>query len=116
MLASALDVTKFPPGLKPPAINPEWTKAYLGDKVIPNVPLTQNGNGQSDWTKDITTCNSPNDWAITIDDGTSVFSRNLTEEFRIANAKATFFVVGSQILTFDQELKQLADAGHQIGM
>lgn len=113
---AAIDARKYPPPYLPPSQNPEWNRIFLSDFKDSDIPVREVKLEQPDWKKDVFECNSKDEWALTIDDGCSVFTSNITAEFARVNSKGTFFVVGSQILTFDQELKDLAAAGHQIGI
>lgn len=53
--------------------------------------------------------------ALTFDDGPSKHTRHLIEELNKRGAKATFFMVGKNVASFDQTVKFMSDSGHQLG-
>jgi hypothetical protein len=65
---------------------------------------------------DKTGCINWNDVGITFDDGPTEYTPQVLKVLRDMNIKASFFVVGAQILRYPQILKQIHDDGHQIGM
>lgn len=55
--------------------------------------------------------------ALTFDDGPSgEFTPGILDALAAYNAKATFFVVGTQIEYYPETLRQVAAAGHEIGL
>ncbi|KAI8619310.1 hypothetical protein BC830DRAFT_1055265, partial [Chytriomyces sp. MP71] len=66
---------------------------------------------------DITSCPKNNSWAITYDDGPGPYTPHLLDALQAANVKATFFVIGSNILMGGaSSLISAFNAGHQIGI
>jgi len=68
----------------------------------------------------ITACTVPNSFAITFDDGPSIWTHELLDYLAIKNIKATFFVNGLNYnLITDPPIaaivKRAHDEGHQIG-
>ena len=53
--------------------------------------------------------------AITFDDGPSKYTKELIENFNKQGAKATFFVLGSRVKGYEEELKLMYNNGFQIG-
>lgn len=53
--------------------------------------------------------------ALTFDDGPSVNTSRLIDILEANNAKATFFVLGSRINDYKDEIKKMVDTGNQIG-
>ncbi|KNC96102.1 uncharacterized protein SPPG_08491 [Spizellomyces punctatus DAOM BR117] len=75
------------------------------------------------YNADVSKCPNQNDWGITYDDGPTVAPTGQfdTEDIRTAltdlnNAKATFFVCGTNAIAFPDELKKSFDAGHEIAV
>ncbi len=52
---------------------------------------------------------------LTFDDGPGPYTARLLEILRVANAPATFFMIGEHVDTFPALTKQVADAGFEIG-
>lgn len=99
----SMDYPVFVQGKAVP-VNPTFTAQY---KALP-----KNSKPAGDWTK----CVNKTDWALTFDDGPSQFTPALLQDLKSRNVKATFFVVGSQVKLYPQILKQVADAGHEVGI
>lgn len=53
---------------------------------------------------------------LTFDDGPSVITNQLLDTLKCCNAKATFFVVGKEIVGREDILKRIYDEGHSIGL
>lgn len=53
--------------------------------------------------------------ALTFDDGPSKQVEGLLSVLKKYNAKATFFLIGNDIVKFPDEAKKIVEAGHQIG-
>ncbi len=52
---------------------------------------------------------------ITFDDGPSANAKEVLEKLKRANVKATFFLIGKNILNDKEVVKQIHDEGHLIG-
>lgn len=55
-------------------------------------------------------------WGLTYDDGPAFYTPNLIEYLNSQNLKATFFVIGSRVISFPTTLQTEYMAGHQIGV
>jgi len=66
--------------------------------------------------EDITECNKPNHWGLTFDDGPGYYTSNLLQYLDQVQLKATFFVVGSRVVTFPHTLQTEYAGGHQIAV
>ncbi|MEA4822880.1 MAG: polysaccharide deacetylase family protein [Clostridiaceae bacterium] len=53
--------------------------------------------------------------ALTFDDGPSQYTDKLLDSLARYDAKATFFVSGYRLDSYDAELQRIADEGHEIG-
>ncbi|ORX97378.1 glycoside hydrolase/deacetylase [Basidiobolus meristosporus CBS 931.73] len=113
-------------------INPSWTKQYDLSKV-PNIPTKQVGAGicantncgpnecEKCW-ESCGNCARPEDvygckkgeWALSFDDGPSEHTAELLDILDAAKVKATFLMVGSQVIKFPEVVKRAHDAGHLI--
>ncbi|ORX61666.1 glycoside hydrolase/deacetylase [Hesseltinella vesiculosa] len=110
-----------------------WLKNVDLSKV-PNLPRRKVGSGRCanancdgpDNDRCFETCgNKPDDddyygcpdrlnWALTFDDGPSLFTKELLDTLDQMNVKATFCVMGAHVKLFPEFLKRAADSGHQI--
>ncbi|SAM01288.1 hypothetical protein [Absidia glauca] len=125
---------KFPTPLSVPEIKPEWIK-LVDNSTVPQAPVNVKGPdgsllvpppGSNDtychWSfyqclkpTDIASC-PKGDWAPTYDDGPSPFSAKLYDYLKENNIKATFFVIGGQVIQYPDLLKRLYNEGHEIGV
>ncbi|KAJ3204623.1 chitin deacetylase [Dinochytrium kinnereticum] len=99
------------PGAIPPP-NPEWTRFYLGNAVIPRIPVRASPNPFPDYSQTITTCTAPGLWAQTFDDGPSLASNILMDGLKQQNVKTTFFNVGGNVARFPCIMKRKEAEGH----
>ncbi len=53
--------------------------------------------------------------ALTIDDAPSAHTREIAEVLREHGARATFFVIGSQVTGREERLAELVREGHELG-
>jgi len=140
LIALLLTTTNFvncqtpPPGVKwppvdvPPPFDNAWTGLVDFTKVA-KAPVAK-AIGDCDtpdefcsWTctkclkpEDVTTCPTIKDWAFTFDDGPTNATATLLTYLDTIKVKATFFVVGSRVITNPDILKRAVDSGHQIGV
>ncbi|CAO3596032.1 unnamed protein product [Absidia cylindrospora] len=125
---------KYPTPLSVPEIKPEWAKLVKND-TVPQAPVNVKGPdgsllppapGANDtychWSfyqclkpTDIASCQKGN-WAATYDDGPSPYSSKLYDYLKENNIKATFFVIGGQVVQYPDLLKRLYDDGHEIAL
>ncbi|ORY01765.1 glycoside hydrolase/deacetylase, partial [Basidiobolus meristosporus CBS 931.73] len=113
-------------------INPAWTKQYDLSKV-PKKPLRAVGSGvcknsncgPDDCDKCFESCgNCPveedvygcgaGQWALTFDDGPSDYTAQLLDILGAAKVKATFLMVGQNVVKYPEVVKRAFDEGHQI--
>ncbi|ORX81958.1 glycoside hydrolase/deacetylase [Basidiobolus meristosporus CBS 931.73] len=113
-------------------VNPAWTKEYDLSKV-PKVSLKQPGAGTCEKTdcgpgecekcwESCGNCPKPADvygckagqWALSFDDGPSEHTSELLDILKAANVKATFLMVGSNVVKFPDVVKRAHQEGHQI--
>ncbi|KAI9495827.1 hypothetical protein BDB00DRAFT_937378 [Zychaea mexicana] len=123
----------YPAAYTVPTPKPEWLDLIKDVKITNAPPLTtENGvlvtpsNVNEDpyctWT--FTQCLGPDDvhtcptqkWSLTYDDGPSQYTPKLLDFLKEINEKATFFVVGGQVLQYPEILKRAYDEGHEIAM
>jgi hypothetical protein len=65
---------------------------------------------------DITTCPDRLTWGLTYDDGPAFYTPNLLEYLNSQSLKATFFVIGSRVVSFPATLQAQYISGHQIAV
>ncbi|KAG2236467.1 hypothetical protein INT48_003258 [Thamnidium elegans] len=126
---------EYPFGLSKPTPKPEWLALIKDDpamQIAPNV-LTADGiiqnadptgkNTYCNWTwdgcvkpTDIVHCTEKDIWGTSFDDGPYEITRELLAYFKSINVKVTFFVVGRQVITWPEVLKEAYDQGHEIGI
>jgi hypothetical protein len=136
---STFSPSKYPAlDTPPPTDSPEvqqWIKEVSQSGVtIPNFSATVAGGCPANaaaaadpsrcwWTcggctasTDITTCPRKYQWGLTYDDGPAPYTPNLLQYLDQANLKATFFVVGSRVVSWPSLLQQEYLSGHQIAV
>ncbi|KAI8901613.1 hypothetical protein BC833DRAFT_562275 [Globomyces pollinis-pini] len=96
---------------------------YTGDKwkacYSPATGCTRNDSQY--FKADISTCPQQNDWGLTYDDGPTVEEKgfstvNIKNELKLKDIRATFFVIGANIIRNPQLLIELYNDKHQIGL
>ena len=65
---------------------------------------------------DVTNCPQKNQWGLTYDDGPAPYTPNLLNFLNQTNLHATFFVVGSRVVSYPGLLQQEYLSGHQIAV
>ncbi|KAG0168467.1 chitin deacetylase [Apophysomyces sp. BC1034] len=65
--------------------------------------------------EDIFSCQKGN-WGLSFDDGPTPASPQLYDYLDSINAKATFFVIGGQVIQYPELLQRIHKAGHEIGL
>ncbi|CAO3614814.1 unnamed protein product [Mucor hiemalis] len=126
---------EYPSGTTKPIAKKEWIDLVKDDpalKITPNV-LTPDGiiqnadptgkNTHCNWTwdgcvkpTDIVHCTDATVWGTSFDDGPYEITRELLAYLKTINVKVTFFVVGKQVITWPEVMKQAYDEGHEIGI
>ncbi|CEI98097.1 hypothetical protein RMCBS344292_12214 [Rhizopus microsporus] len=123
----------FPEPGSVPTPKPEWLELIKAANVT-KAPVYKVGDGEGpkpevegqdpycDWT--FTGCFGKDDlyqcpkgqWALTYDDGPSEFSPKLYDYLDKINVKATFFMVGGQVVKFPEYALRAYKSGHEIAM
>ncbi|KAF9987005.1 chitin deacetylase [Modicella reniformis] len=124
----------FPPVNEVPPITSNEVKEWLKGLNFADVPtfpvhtgnppqcpaITQIPPNQCWWTcqtcpaDDIEVCPKPGDWGLTFDDGPTPQTTPLLQTLKANNVKATFFVMGSNVVRNAEILKQEVADGHHI--
>ncbi|GAN03916.1 chitin deacetylase [Mucor ambiguus] len=123
----------YPPAFKIPTAKPEWLE-LIKNINITKAPVYKNLNnagpqpevaGQDpycDWTftgcfgkEDLYQC-PKGQWALTYDDGPSEFSPKLYDYLDKVNVKATFFMVGGQVVQYPDYALRAYKSGHELAM
>ncbi|KAI8979466.1 hypothetical protein BDF20DRAFT_835481 [Mycotypha africana] len=121
----------YPAPFVVPTAKPEWLE-LIKNVTITKAPVYKNngagpqpleqGDPYCDWTftgcfgdKDLYQC-PKGQWALTYDDGPSEFSPALYDYLDKVGVKATFFMVGGQVVKFPDYAKRAYEAGHEIAM
>ncbi|KAJ3169733.1 chitin deacetylase [Irineochytrium annulatum] len=107
---SGWDFSQYPSVDRVPPTNAAWSKYYLSGKNIPNIPPTSGGNPHPDYSSTYTSCNNPNDWGLSYDDGPSAQTPALLD--KVGQTKVTFFNIGSRVTQNPCVLKREHEAGH----
>ncbi|KAJ3301953.1 chitin deacetylase [Kappamyces sp. JEL0829] len=135
------DFSKFPPKMQVTPPNPSFSAMFnlsLVPKNAPSLPAQNTGpidcttnTGTCSWAcnsclrpNDIYRCPSNKDWGFTFDDGIarhltagpSEYSPTLLDWLKSKGIKATFFLVGSQVVQFPEVVQRQFDEGHQIAI
>ncbi|KAL1936767.1 hypothetical protein VTP01DRAFT_901 [Rhizomucor pusillus] len=121
------------PGVVPQP-KPEWLQ-LLKNETIPKAPVNQAGPGGGlinpnpagqdpycSWS--FTTCKRPTDiytckqghWGISFDDGPTPASPALYDYLDKTNQKATFFLIGGNVIQYPEMVKRMHEAGHEIAI
>ena len=86
---------------------------YLGNSdIVCKYPIFENNKEKQ---RDVSKFKNKKVIALTFDDGPSKYTENLINELNKREAKATFFVLGSRIKGYENEVKIMYDNGFQIG-
>ncbi|PWN22779.1 glycoside hydrolase/deacetylase [Microstroma glucosiphilum] len=137
---TALTIADFPTLDVVPPTNSSQAKAWLAQydlSGVPDIPVTtdsascsSNAENLADaaknhwWTcggyttdTDITVCPDENTWGVSYDDGPSPYTPKLLKALEDnGDLKATFFVVGSRVLSRPEMLQYEYMQGHQISV
>ncbi|KAI9269193.1 hypothetical protein BDA99DRAFT_422936, partial [Phascolomyces articulosus] len=123
----------YPEPYSVPTPKPEWLELIKDAKITNAEPLkTKDGalvvpsdlNGDPNCVWSFTQCLGKDDvytcpdskWSLTFDDGPSEYTPKLLDFLKSINQKATFFVVGGQVLQYPEILKRAYNEGHEIAM
>ncbi|KAF9345407.1 chitin deacetylase [Mortierella sp. AD094] len=134
IVAAQFNPAVFPQVNLVPPVNSTEVKEWLKGLNFADVPalpihtgnpptcptLAQIPANQCWWTcqscpaDDIETCPTPGTWGLTFDDGPTPNTPALLEILKTHNAKASFFVMGSNVVRNAEVLKQEVADGHHI--
>ncbi|CAO3660540.1 unnamed protein product [Rhizopus stolonifer] len=133
-VASTFKFTEtFPQAGVIPTAKPEWLE-LIKNINITQAPVYKNMNGLGpqplvkgqdlycDWT--FTGCYGKEDlyqcpkgqWALTYDDGPSEYSPKLYDYLDQVKVKATFFIVGGQVVKYPEYVLRAHQSGHELAM
>ncbi|KDQ19200.1 carbohydrate esterase family 4 protein [Botryobasidium botryosum FD-172 SS1] len=135
---ASLDTTRYPALDVVPPTNSAQVQQWLQEIAnvnIPNLAPTVDGTCATDaaaaadaqargwWTcggytrpDDIVVCVDKHNWGVTFDDGPSPYTPRLLDYLNQQQIKATFFVVGSRVVTRPNMLQTEYMLGHQISV
>ncbi|KAI7822058.1 hypothetical protein BC939DRAFT_398283 [Gamsiella multidivaricata] len=128
------NIAAFPAVNEVPPVNSTEVKEWLKGLSFADVPAlpVHTGNpptcpplaaipaNQCWWTcqscpaDDIETCPTPGTWGLTFDDGPTPNTVGLLQTLKTNNVKATFFVMGSNVVRNPEVMKQEVADGHHI--
>ena len=74
-----------------------------------------NGPRMDDWNQQWKSCAVPGNIALTFDDGPSQYTPIILDVLKQYNMKATFFLIGLNIINYPSIVQRIVDEGHQIG-
>jgi peptidoglycan/xylan/chitin deacetylase (PgdA/CDA1 family) len=133
-MAFAQDFSGFPEAFSLAPPNPQFSSRYDLSR-IPSIriatPLGATGpidcadsdpsicSFQCTWCYgegDIVNCPRAGMWGLTFDDGPSTSTIRLLDYLRERNIKASFFVVGSQVVGNPQLVRRMFEEGHHVGV
>ncbi|KAJ3316661.1 chitin deacetylase [Blyttiomyces sp. JEL0837] len=102
------DFSGYPDQWTVPPENQEWTDFYLKNANIPDIPVrdSPNDNVNYDDPRVVTKCTGSNMFAQTFDDGPSEYTSDLLNTLRDNGAKATFFALGTMVISSPDALAQ----------
>ncbi|KAI8138519.1 hypothetical protein BJV82DRAFT_565283 [Fennellomyces sp. T-0311] len=115
----------YPLPLTVPSPKAEWV-AEIDNSTIPNAPIAIPSVPGNDpychWTS--TQCKRPSDiytcqqghWGLSFDDGPTVASPPLYDFLKTNNLKATFFLIGGNVIQYPEMVKRMHEDGHEIAI
>ncbi|KAJ3076643.1 chitin deacetylase [Podochytrium sp. JEL0797] len=100
-----------------------WAPYWDTGVVAPSVPqwthYFKRVNGNASYSADVTDCtgsNQKNVWGATFDDGPGYSTPDVLKYFQGVGMRATFWVIGSNVLQLPEYLAQTYADGHEIGI
>ncbi|KAF9196295.1 chitin deacetylase [Haplosporangium sp. Z 11] len=132
LVSAALNPAEFPPASAVPAIDSPQVKKWLSEIDLSGAPkISPNSGDPPDcpdvvetgvcyWTcedcsaDDVIECPDKNNWGITFDDGPTPATPPLLQFLDEKKVKATFFLVGSNVVKYPEMVAQEARAGHHL--
>lgn len=122
----------YPPALQVAPKNPEFNYQYAGIPAFaPELPhaltgpvgCTSTNINTCSWgcnncirPADKLSCQNKNHWSLTYDDGPTRFTPHILDWLQEKKLKATFFVVGGQVVKAPEVLTRIYSEGHEIGI
>lgn len=136
---TTIDFSQYPPLDKPPptdsAFVQQWLKELENATIPSYAPLanvscdantdilaTAGADGRCWWTcsggctrpTDIVGCSEEDRWGLTFDDGPSPYTPKLLAYLESIDTKATFFVVGSRVISRPEIVQTELMLGHEV--
>lgn len=87
----------------------------FGKRAVDTSSIPRPVIGSVPYGVDIRSCTQPNMIALTFDDGPEVITADLLDTLKAAGAKATFLMVGTQMLKYPELVKRAHAEGHHLG-
>ncbi|CAG8619558.1 289_t:CDS:2 [Ambispora gerdemannii] len=119
---------KWPPK-GPPPINKAWNKLVKKKKLVNAPVITTQGDCSGNpidtcnWScshcnrpDDILACPTKNVWGLSFDDGPSEYTSALLDFLDENDVKATFFLIGINVVGNPELVKRMVDSGHEVGV
>ncbi|KAI7856389.1 hypothetical protein BDC45DRAFT_429539, partial [Circinella umbellata] len=115
----------YPVPIQVPAPKAEWVSSF-DNSSIPKAPVGVPGAPGNDpychWTS--TQCKRPSDiytcptgrWGLSFDDGPTPASPPLYDFLKQQNLKATFFLIGGNVIQYPDMVKRMHEDGHEIAI
>ncbi|KAG0381188.1 chitin deacetylase [Mortierella sp. AD032] len=123
----------FPPGNAVPPVDSPQVVEWLKEIDLKDVPVFNVNKGappqcpttplpadqcwrtcQQCHNDDVLVCPTPGVWGLTFDDGPTQFTPTLLASLKTAGVKATFFVMGTNVVQNPEVLKQEVAEGHHL--
>ncbi|KAG0315206.1 chitin deacetylase, partial [Podila horticola] len=129
---AALDPSEFPPPGHIPSVDSLEVHQWLSELDLSNAPSIDTNKGEPPecpskvpegvcyWTcedcsaDDVVECPDRNVWGITFDDGPTPATPELLRFLEEKGVKATFFLVGGNVVQYPELAVQEAQAGHHL--
>lgn len=129
---AALEPSDFPPSGHIPSVDSLEVRQWLSELDLSNAPSIDTNKGEPPecpskvpegvcyWTcedcsaDDVVECPDRNVWGITFDDGPTPATPELLRFLEEKGVKATFFLVGGNVVQYPELAVQEAQAGHHL--
>ncbi|KAF9924138.1 chitin deacetylase [Linnemannia zychae] len=131
-VAAAINKADYPPSSAVPSVDHPQVKQWLSEidlKGAPKIPLNVGeppdcpdkvDDGVCYWTcddcasDDVVQCPERNVWGLTFDDGPTSATPDLLAYLDQQNVKATFFLIGANVIQYPDIVVKEAAAGHHL--
>ncbi|KAG0378272.1 chitin deacetylase [Mortierella sp. AD032] len=132
LTTAALNKAEFPPGSAVPNTDHPQVQKWLSEIDLTGVPLidlnqgeppecpAQVASGVCYWTcedcagEDVVECPDKNVWGLTFDDGPTPATPALLDFLDQQQVKATFFLIGANVVEYPEMVAREAAAGHHL--